>query len=102
MGCGPDAVKPGDQWLAAQVPAILATPGFAAGGSDALFIVGDEPDAFGHAPVPFAVVSPLAKAGTVTAGAYTHESLLATIEDGLDVPRLGNTAGAATIADVWR
>lgn len=100
-GCGADPVKQGDQWLAAQVPAILATPGFAASGRDVLFIVGDEPDAFGNAPVPFVVVSPLAKQGP-TAGAYTHESLLTTIEDGLGVSRLGNTAGAATIADVWR
>ena len=79
----------------------MATPGFAASGRDVLFIVGDEPDAFGNAPVPFVVVSPLAKQGP-TAGAYTHESLLTTIEDGLGVSRLGNTAGAATIADVWR
>jgi hypothetical protein len=100
-GCSGDAVKEGDQWLAAEVPAILATPGFAAGGSDVLFIVGDEPDLVDSVPVPFVVVSPLAK-HVATAGAYTHDSLLTTIEDGLALPRLGNTAGSATIADVWR
>jgi hypothetical protein len=101
-GCGSgDVVKAGDSWLAAHVPAILATPGFAAGGSDVLFIVADEPDMATSVPQPFVVVSPMAKKGT-TAGAYTHESLLTTIEDGLGLPRLGNTAGLAPIADVWR
>jgi acid phosphatase len=100
--CAGDAVKQGDQWLAAQVPLLLATPGFASGGSDVLFIVGDEQaDVVGSAPVPFVVVSPLAKRGS-TDGTYDHYSLLATIEDGLGVPRLGQAEGYATIADVWR
>src|SRR5579862_9145649 len=101
--CTGDAIKQGDTWLANHVPAILATPGFAAGGRDALFIVGDElPAALGSGPMPFVVVSPLAKAGATTAGTYNHYSLLATIEDGLGLPRLGNSEGSATIADVWR
>jgi phosphatidylinositol-3-phosphatase len=101
--CTGDAVKQGDTWLADHVPAILATPGFAAGGRDALFIVGDElPAALGSGPMPFVVASPLAKAGATTAGTYNHYSLLATIEDGLGLPRLGNSEGSATIADVWR
>jgi hypothetical protein len=100
--CTGDAVKQGDVWLAAQVPLLLATPGFAPGGSDVLFIVGDElPAAQGSGPMPFIVVSPLAKA-MPTAGAYNHYSLLATIEDGLGLPRLGNAEASATIADVWR
>jgi phosphatidylinositol-3-phosphatase len=100
--CTGDPVKQGDVWLAIQVPLLLATPGFAPGGRDVLFIVGDElPAALGSGPMPFLVVSPLAKAGP-TAGAYDHSSLLATIEDGLGLPRLGNAGGSATIADVWR
>jgi phosphatidylinositol-3-phosphatase len=101
--CSGDPVKQGDLWLAAQVPLLLATPGFAAGGSDVLFIVGDElPAALGTGPMPFIVVSPLAKAGATTPGAYDHYSLLATLEDGLGLPRLGNAEASATIADVWR
>ncbi len=100
--CTGDPVKQGDTWLAGQVPAILGTPGFGAGGSDVLFIVGDElPAALGTGPMPFVVVSPLAKAAP-TAGTYDHHSLLATIEDGLGLPRLGQAEGSATIADVWR
>ncbi|HEY5148026.1 MAG TPA: alkaline phosphatase family protein [Polyangiaceae bacterium] len=101
-GCGAaDPVKQGDLWLAGHVPAILATAGFGSSGTDVLFIVGDEPDPVGTAPVPFLVVSPLAK-HVATPGAYTHDSLLATIEDGLGIPRMGNTIGSGTIADVWR
>jgi phosphatidylinositol-3-phosphatase len=101
--CSGDPVKQGDLWLAAQVPLLLATPGFAPGGRDVLFIVGDElPAALGSGPMPFVVVSPLAKAGLPTAGTYNHYSLLATIEDGLGLARLGNAEASATIADVWR
>jgi hypothetical protein len=101
--CSGDPVRQGDTWLSTQVPLLLATPGFAPGGQDVLFIVGDEPfdAALGPASVPFVVVSPLVKK-TVTGGAYDHYSLLATIEDGLGVPRLGNAEAAATIADIWR
>ncbi len=101
--CSGDPVKQGDSWLAAQVPLILATPGFAPGGRDVLFIVGDEvPAALGSVPMPFVVVSPLAKPAAATAGTYNHYSLLATIEDGLGLPRLANAEASATIADVWR
>jgi hypothetical protein len=100
--CTGDPVRQGDAWLSGQVPGILGTPGFGPGGSDVLFIVGDElPAALGTGPLPFIVVSPLAKAGP-TAGAYDHYSLLATIEDGLGLPRLGQAGTSATIADVWR
>ncbi len=101
--CTGDPVRQGDTWLAGQVPAILATPGFGAGGSDVLFIVGDElPAALGTGPMPFIVVSPLAKSAAVTPGTYDHYSLLATIEDGLGLPRLGQSGASATVADVWR
>ena len=52
--------------------------------------------------MPFVVVSPLARSAGVTAGTYDHYSLLATIEDGLGLPRLGQSEASATIADVWR
>ena len=100
--CGADPVKQGDQWLSTEVPAILATPGFAPGGSDVLFIVGDQQAdvPLTSAPLPLIVVSPLAKRGPTNA-AYNHHSLLATIEDGLGVGRLGSSQ-AGPISDVWK
>ncbi len=101
--CGTGPVKQGDQWLSTEVPALLSTPGFAPGGTDVLFIVGDQQAdvAASTAPIPLVVVSPLTKKGP-TSGAYNHHSLLATIEDGLGVLRLGSALGAAPIADVWK
>jgi hypothetical protein len=98
-------VKQGDSWLSTNVPPILATPGFAAGGHDVLFIVWEEAGPALDSPtpplVPLLVVSPLALS-TTTDTAYTHYSLLATIEDGLGVARLGSAVGIAPIADVWK
>ena len=100
--CSHNAVLQGDNWLSVNVPPILATAGFSSGGSDALFIVWEEPGTnINPPPMPLIVVSPLARAAT-TGASYTHDSLLATIEDGLDVPRLGNSAGVAPISDVWK
>jgi acid phosphatase len=100
--CSGNEVLQGDDWLSTNVPPILATSGFGSGGHDALFIVWEEAGTdIGTPPAPLVVVSPLARA-TTTSAAYTHASLLATIEDGLGVARLGGSAGVAPIADVWK
>jgi hypothetical protein len=100
--CSASEVLQGDDWLSINVPPILATAGFSSGGHDALFIVWDEPGTdINPPPMPLIVVSPLARA-TTTGASYTHDSLLATIEDGFGVARLGNSAGVAPIADVWK
>jgi phosphatidylinositol-3-phosphatase len=100
--CTGTQVLQGDDWLSVNVPPILATPGFASGGHDVLLIVWEEAgtDVL-TPPVPLVVVSPLARA-TTTSAPYTHYSLLATIEDGLGVPRLGNSSGVAPVSDVWK
>jgi hypothetical protein len=98
---GKSAVNNGDNWLAAQVPNILATPGFSPGGSDVLFIVWDEEDgSTGSEPIPLIIVSPLLAAGTPTGTSYDHASLLATITDGLGAGRVGMASGP--INDVWQ
>jgi hypothetical protein len=87
-----------DGWLAATVPAILASPAWQDGG--VLFITWDEDDgesAGNH--VAALVVAPRLKSHT-TAVAYDHYSLLATVEDRLGVPRLGQAASATPITDV--
>jgi hypothetical protein len=99
-----DNITQGDTWLSQEVPKILATPGFGAGGRDVLFIVWDEQtNSTGGSTIPMLciIISPLAKPGP-TAKAYTHESLLATIEDAFGFARLGNAGQASPISDVWR
>jgi len=86
-----------DGWLAATVPAILASPAWKAGG--VLFITWDEDDGSGDNHVATLVVAPRLTTHT-TAVAYDHYSLLATIEDRLGVYRLGLAASATAITDV--
>ncbi len=85
----------------------VATPGFAAGGKDALFIVWDEQTgSTGTAPMPLIIVSPLGKVtsgGTKTSKAYNHEALLATFEETFGLARLNNAATVPNpINDIWK
>jgi hypothetical protein len=83
-----------DSWLSANVPAILNSASFKAGGI--LFITwdeaegrnGDDPD-----KIPMIILSPRVKqAGMTSATAYTHSSYLATVEDLLSLPRLATVS----------
>lgn len=100
---GPSNLAHGDSWLAAHVPQILASPAYRQNG--ALFIVWDEDDSTdgsGDKPIPFFLLSPLAKQnGYASAIRADHYSLLATWEDGLGVPRLGRSATAAPLTDFF-
>ena len=87
-------VATGDQWLSRQVPMILASPGWRAGG--VLFIVWDEDDGGGDNRVPLIVVSSRLATHEFTS-AFDHYSLLATIEDSLRLPRLGHAVGAPAL-----
>jgi hypothetical protein len=99
-------VTQGDDWLKTEVPKILATPGFQAGGKDVLFIVWDEQTgSTGGSSIPMLCIpiGPLVKPGTVSVKAYTHESLLATFEEAFGLARLANAAQVPSpINDVWK
>ncbi len=85
----------GDKWIGPVVETITGSAAYKDGG---LFvIVWDEDQDSGGAtqstddPVPIFVLSPYAKSGGYMAPAtMDHYSLLATIEDGLGLPRMGN------------
>jgi hypothetical protein len=96
----------GDTWLSAHVPPILASSTYRAGGL--LVIVWDEDDLSGgitgstDEPIPMFVLSPFAKSGGfVSATRADHYALLATIEDGLGLPRLGQAATATPLVDFF-
>jgi hypothetical protein len=98
-------MKAGDTWLAANVPLITASPAYQRGG--ALVIVWDEDDLSGGLngsddPVPLFVMSPFASPGNVASATKAdHYALLATIEDGLGLPRLGAAAQAQPLVDFF-
>ncbi|HEY0493445.1 MAG TPA: alkaline phosphatase family protein [Candidatus Dormibacteraeota bacterium] len=83
-----------DQWLAATVPQILASPAWQDNG--VLFITADESDGAGDR-VPFVVAAPQLHGAQLTQ-TYDHYSLLATIADDLQVARPGESAQANPIS----
>jgi hypothetical protein len=94
----------GDAWLSLTIPTIQSSAAYKDRG--ALFIVWDEDDLSGIGapddPVPLLVLSPLAKSGGYQSAARAdHYSLLATIEDGLNLGRLGSAVGAAPLVDYF-
>lgn len=98
---GPRNLGNGDRWLAANVPAILASSSFRAGGL--LVITWDEgEDDSSDDPIPILLLSPYARTGGYASPARAdHASLLATIEDGLGLPRLGAAAAATALGDYF-
>ena len=101
-------VAQGDTWLSTNAKAILDSAAFKNGGL--LVIVWDEDDGSGGLnplsktddPVPIFVLSPYAKTSAfVSSVRADHFSLLATIEDGLGLPRMGSAVGAKALADYF-
>ena len=97
-------IAQGDGWLAANVPAILASSAYQSG-TVALFITWDEGEGGSSndcatnttdigCHVATLVVSPSTAAGTLSGTLFNHYSLLLSTEQLLGVPPLGNAAGA--------
>jgi phospholipase C len=97
-----DLVKKGDDWLKAQVPKILDSTQYKAGG--ALFIIWDEGSGtFGASdgPIGMIVLSPFAKVNYSNSTAYTHSSSLRTFETIFGVPFLRGAATATDLSDLF-
>src|SRR5207247_11454861 len=94
------AVGTGDTWLSQHVPAILGSPAFKTQRS-LLAITWDEDDSSAGNQVPLILLGTGVVAGLSTSAAYSHYSLLHTIEAARGVGTLtSNDAGAALMADV--
>jgi len=91
------SVSVGDDWLRQTVGMITQSKAWTANGL--LFIVWDEDDGNTENRVLSLVISPN-QSHKVSNQAYTHYSLLATIEDTLGVGRLGQAAGAHPMQDL--
>jgi hypothetical protein len=98
-----DLIKSGDDWLAANVPAILASQAYLNNG--ALFIIWDEGSGLitaSDGPVPFIVMSPKAKANYAqTTTHYTHSSMVRTVETIFGLPLLRDAANATDLHDLF-
>ncbi len=87
-------VSTGDSWLRGVLPAVLASDDYVAGNT-AVFITFDEGGGAGGEVLFTLVLSPYTPAGTVSTTAFTHYSLLATLQKTLGLPCLLNSCSAA-------
>ncbi len=104
LGQGTGDIAAGDTWLSTNAKAIIDSAAFKSGGL--LVIVWDEDDNSGLGgaddPIPIFVISPYAKsAGYVSSVKGDHFALLATIEEGMGLPRLGKSAMAMPLVDYF-
>jgi hypothetical protein len=101
--CGPlyDPIQQGDDWLAQEVPKILASAAYS--NSGALLITWDE--SYDADPnLGMILLSPLARGcGYANSNSYTHSSLLRTLQDLFHVePYLADAANATNLGDLFR
>jgi phospholipase C len=93
----------GDQWLSTIVPRVISSSSFA---TTALFIAYDEGASNdvngGGGQVVCMLVSPFARAGYASHAAYSHYSLLATVEAIFNLGNLGrDDATAYAMSDLF-
>ncbi len=95
QGCDAQA----DAWLARVIPAIQASEAYQAGG--AIFLTWDE-GVQGNEPIGMIVLSPLAKAGYANDLAYSHASLVRTIQDIFELqPYLRGANDVTNLSDLF-
>jgi acid phosphatase len=90
-------VSVGDDWLRGQVGEIMASDAWKSNGM--LFITYDEDDTSADNRVLMLAIGP-GLSHRVSTQAYTHYSLLATIEEMLGVGRLGEAKNAPVMTDL--
>jgi hypothetical protein len=96
----PDRIKQGDNWLAQEVPKILASAVYKSGG--ALFITWDITGDQSDGPLGMIVLSPFARSNYSNLVRYTHGSTLRTLQEILGVrPFLGDAASQTSLDDFF-
>jgi hypothetical protein len=96
-GCKyPSRIRGGDDWLAATVPALID---FVDANGGVIFITWEE--GVNSVLLPFLAIGPDVKPGHAGAVAYTHSSLLRTVEAILGLPILATVADANDLSDLF-
>ncbi len=91
-----DHVMQGDDWLAANLPPILA---YANTHNGVVLLIWDEPASTGD--MPFIALGPKVKQRYATNVQFGHSSLVRTVEGILGLPELGTVRGANDFSDVF-
>jgi hypothetical protein len=98
-------ITDGDTWLSTEVPKIQASAAYKNNG--VLFILWDEGDEptigpAANGPIPLFVLSPKAKTNYASNTAFSHSSMLKTVQEILGVsPLLGGAASATDLAEFF-
>jgi len=104
IGSDGGKIKLGDDWLATEIPKILASAAYKDNG--VIFVVWDEGDASGaggstDGPIGMIAISPLAKKGFSSSTPYTHSSMLRTLEAIFGVPYLRGAQAAQPLSEMF-
>jgi hypothetical protein len=105
-------VADGDRWLSVNLPKILGSPQYR-NGSTVVFITWDEGEGGSSdrcatnttdvgCHIPTLVISPSTPRGTKSSHLFNHYSLLATAEQLLRLPKLGQASAATTMTAAFR
>ena len=93
-----DPIAMGDAWLASNLPPLID---YANAHNGVIFIVWDEPEG-GSSLIPFFAIGPQVKPGYTSTVAFTHSSLVKTVEEIFGLPILPTVAGANDFADMFQ
>ncbi len=93
-----DPIAVGDAWLAANLPPLID---YVNAHSGVIFIVWDEPEG-GSSLIPFFAIGPHVKPGYTSSVAFTHSSLVKTVEEIFGLPLLPTVASANDFADLFQ
>jgi phosphatidylinositol-3-phosphatase len=97
VGCpNSDTIRSGDDWLAANLPALIS---YANANQGVIFITWDEGS--GTTAVPFLVVGPGVKANFTSSVLYNHSSMIESVEEILQLPILPAVAGSNDFGDFF-
>src|SRR6476661_4764996 len=95
-----DSGANGGAWRAHAVPTIMASQAYRDGG--VIFVTWDESESGPGVPIGLIALSPNVKPGYQNAIAYTHSSLLRTVQDFLGLrPYLRDAANATGLEDLF-
>ncbi len=96
-GCAnSNTIRAGDDWLAANLPALIS---FAKAHAGVIFIAWDEGSS--TTVLPFLAVGPHIKTGFTGTITYTHSSIIKSIEHILELPTLSKVASANELSNLF-
>ncbi len=96
-GCpNSNLIASGDGWLRTELPRLVA---YANANAGVVFVLWDEGDITGK--IPFVALGPTVRAGGAGTVAYTHSSVVKSIEEIFGLPVLAAASGASDLSDLF-